>query len=85
MVSGDGARLVDVTATGFGSLIRSSGATIDRLTALTELDVFGDAVDATSGDFRSGHRLPRRRLVIASQRPHRGMEHQWQRQLDRPQ
>jgi parallel beta-helix repeat protein len=52
-VSGDGARIVDVTARGFGTNISSSGATIDGLTAYTELDVFGQAVEVTNGDFRS--------------------------------
>jgi parallel beta-helix repeat protein len=52
-VSGGGARIVDVTARGFGTNISSSGATIDGLTAYTELDVFGQAVEVTDGDFRS--------------------------------
>jgi parallel beta-helix repeat protein len=51
--SGDGDRIVDVTARGFSSNISSSGATIDGLTTYTELDVFGQAVEVTDGDFRS--------------------------------
>ena len=53
IVSGDAARIVDVTARGFAAVINSSGATIERLTAYTELDVIGQAVEVTRGDFRS--------------------------------
>jgi hypothetical protein len=52
-VSGDAARIVDVTARGFAVGIRSSGATIEKLTTHTELDVFGQGVEVNNGDFRS--------------------------------
>jgi parallel beta-helix repeat protein len=50
-VSGDEARIVDVTAQGFSSRIASSGATIKGLTTDTELDVYGQGVEVTGGHF----------------------------------
>jgi parallel beta-helix repeat protein len=52
-MSGDGARIVDVTAQGFSTRIASSGARIDGLTATTELDVYGQAVNVSNGHFAS--------------------------------
>jgi hypothetical protein len=52
-ISGDGARIFDVTARGAASGILSSGATIENLTTYSELDVFGQAVEVTNSDFRS--------------------------------
>jgi hypothetical protein len=52
-VTGDAARIVEVTARGFDTHIRSSGATIDELTTTTETEVFGQAVQVTNGDFRN--------------------------------
>jgi hypothetical protein len=53
-VSGDSARIVDVTARGFGAGITSNGATIERFTAETSdgVDVFGQAMEVANSDFR---------------------------------
>lgn len=53
IVSGHAVRIFDVEAEGFGSTIRSSGATIDGLRTTTELDVYGQGVQVTNGDFSS--------------------------------
>jgi hypothetical protein len=53
IVSGDAIGIAGVHTRGFSASIISSGAVIDGLTTETELDVAGQAVEVTDGDFRS--------------------------------
>jgi hypothetical protein len=53
IVSGDAIGIVSVRTRGFSTAITSSGAIVDGLTTETELDVAGQAVEVTDGDFRS--------------------------------